>query len=420
MTCRINILIKFAFFSSLVSLCLFASGQEQKKPLLTGHKEYIKHAMFSSDNSTVVTVAYDSTIKIWGSNSGNQLASIKTNIYRRVILAELSPDGKKIITYYRNNSANIWDATSGKLTATLKVRKKRVIESVLISPDSKTIFTTNDKNHAQLWDAESGKVNLKFKGKNFGIYMSEFAPDGKKLISNHYDPKKRSDTYKIWDIKTGQNIGVLESQNYIDLTNIHYNPLQFSPDSRLVISFNGNSIPKLLDAKTGKLLFLLIGHTGEVNSAIFSTDGKRILTCSEDKTAKIWDASTGILNYELKNIQTAIFSPDCKYVISASDSIVRIRDIVSGALIRELKGHTQKVSDLVFSPDGKKIITVSKYKTAKLWQIENGVLIADFTEPNNSINFAQFSSDGKMILIVYHTTAKVWDASSGALITELK
>src|ERR1700741_1922847 len=69
-------------------------------------------------------------------------------------------------------------------------------------------------------------------------------------------------------------------------------------------------------------LMLPIGHTDAVRYAQFSPDGKRVVTASLDKTAKIWD-------------------------------------VESGALLADLKGHTDVVNYVAFSPDGKKIITVS-------------------------------------------------------------
>ena len=47
------------------------------------------------------------------------------------------------------------------------------------------------------------------------------------------------------------------------------------------------------DAQTGAELLTLKGHTGTCHRASFSPDGTRIVTGSEDKTAKVWDAKTG-------------------------------------------------------------------------------------------------------------------------------
>ena len=83
---------------------------------------------------------------------------------------------------------------------------------------------------------------------------------------------------------------------------------------------------------------VLVGHADLVTSAAFSPDGKRIVTASNDKTARLWDAATG-------------------------------RQI--GALV----GHNDAVLCAAFSPDGKRIVTASWDKTARLWDAETGRLI---------------------------------------------
>jgi WD40 repeat protein len=65
----------------------------------------------------------------------------------------------------------------------------------------------------------------------------------------------------------------------------------------------------------------------------YSPDGKRIVTGSDDKTAKVWDADTG------RELHT-------------------------------LTGHTGSVLRVAYSPDGKRIVTGSWDKTAKVWQVE--------------------------------------------------
>ncbi|MEH2331155.1 nSTAND1 domain-containing NTPase, partial [Nostoc sp.] len=102
----------------------------------------------------------------------------------------------------------------------------------------------------------------------------------------------------------------------------------------------------------------LKGHTSYVNSASFSPDGKRIVTASADKTARVWDIS-GKQIAELKGhtsyVNSASFSPDGKRILTASDDkTARVWDI-SGKQIAELKGHTQPVNSASFSPDGKRV-----------------------------------------------------------------
>ena len=73
----------------------------------------------------------------------------------------------------------------------------------------------------------------------------------------------------------------------------------------------------------------LKGHDGGVRSVFYSADGKRIVTASEDKTAKVWDANTGQELMTLKGhegyVLSAVYSPDGKRIATAGmDGIVQI------------------------------------------------------------------------------------------------
>ena len=68
----------------------------------------------------------------------------------------------------------------------------------------------------------------------------------------------------------------------------------FSPDGSRIVTASQDNTAKVWDANTGAELLTLKGHTNWVYSASFSPDGLRIVTGSDDKTAKVWDAKNGV------------------------------------------------------------------------------------------------------------------------------
>ena len=83
---------------------------------------------------------------------------------------------------------------------------------------------------------------------------------------------------------------------------------------------------------------MLQGHTGSVKSAAFSPDGARIVTASDDNTARLWDAKTRRLARRAQGahglvVNSAAFSPDGARVVTASDdNTARLWDAKTGAL----------------------------------------------------------------------------------------
>jgi WD40 repeat protein len=64
----------------------------------------------------------------------------------------------------------------------------------------------------------------------------------------------------------------------------------FAPDGRRILTASYDKTARLWDPN-GKPLATLQGHTSSVNSAVFSPDGGRILTASLDRTARLWDSA---------------------------------------------------------------------------------------------------------------------------------
>lgn len=109
---------------------------------------------------------------------------------------------------------------------------------------------------------------------------------------------------------------------------------------------------------------ILRGHVANVRSVSYSPDGKLIASGSEDKTVKIWDASTGTVLRSLRghghSVTSVFFSPDSKFVISSGkDKTVRIWDVETGNAIQRSPGVSCEGSPAAFSPDGGFIATAN-------------------------------------------------------------
>ncbi len=200
----------------------------------------------------------------------------------------------------------------------------------------------------------------------------------------------------------------------------------FSPDGKKIVTASDDKTARIWDVSTGQCLHTLEGHTNWVWSAAFSPDGKKIVTASEDNTAKIWDASTGqclhILEDHTCGVRSAAFSPDGKKIVTASeDNTVRIWDAITGEYLHALEGHTQRVLSAAFSPNGKKIVTASYDKTAKIWDASTGQCLQTLVGHTAEVWSAAFSPDGKKIVTAsWDKTAKIWDASTGECLHTLE
>jgi WD40 repeat protein len=190
--------------------------------------------------------------------------------------------------------------------------------------------------------------------------------------------------------------------------------LAFSPDSRYIVTTGSD--PMVCEVSIDKCQSLA-GHTGEIKTAEFNSDGTTIVTASVDTTARLWDAKSGNMLRELKHedvVNSAKFSSDSRLVVTASDDgKVRIWNTDTGELIKEPVEHEEKVKVAIFSPSGNYIATDAMNRTGKIIDIRNfkELTLNDLRGP---VATNDFSHDDKLLVTEGGPDmAKVWDVATG-------
>lgn len=172
------------------------------------------------------------------------------------------------------------------------------------------------------------------------------------------------------------------------------------------------------DVMTGGPIGEPLTHIGRVNSAVFNSDGTRIVTASADETACVWDAVTSRpIGVPLRHHQwvfSASFSADDGRIVTTSGypKTARVWDAVTGQPVGEPLGHEDGVNTALFSPDGTRIVTASDDKSARVWDAITGRLIGEPLRQKDRVLGATFNSDGTRIVTASaDNTARVYDCA---------
>ena len=200
----------------------------------------------------------------------------------------------------------------------------------------------------------------------------------------------------------------------------------FAPNGVRVLSGSDDKTVKLWDASTGQHLRTFEGHTDGVSSVVVAPDGTRVLSGSKDRTMKLWDARTGELLRTFKGhsgwVRSVAFAPDGARVISGSDDrTVKLWDANTGRPLRTFKGHSDVVTSVAFGPDGVRVLSGSGDKTVKLWDTGTGKLLRTFKGHSAEVRSVAFASAGDRVLSgSFDKMVTLWDTGTGRLLRTFK
>ncbi|HEY6952269.1 MAG TPA: WD40 repeat domain-containing protein, partial [Bacteroidota bacterium] len=162
----------------------------------------------------------------------------------------------------------------------------------------------------------------------------------------------------------------------------------FSPDGKYLLSGSTDNTIKVWEIASGKEFRTLNGPTRRITSMAISPDGRYVVSGDEEyrNNLKLWNLSTGQIEKtfgghpEIEGTTCVAFSPDGKYILSGGDTTVKLWDIASGKEIRRFIGNTSGIRAIVVSPDGRYVVCGSR---------DNIVTTVDSLNPDGTVYESQ-------------------------------
>ena len=328
-----------------------------------------------------------------------------------------SPDGKTLALIHAD-SIILWDVHTRALKLTL-VGHGALVYELAFTPDGRTLVSADGHSEVILWDAATGNLRQRLDDVRFDP-LSGIGPGD----------KPHAPASKAWGLVRAALplIGISYATppglaSSARRGRVPGRRLAVSPDGGTIVTGYAMGRVVLQDLVTGKRKHRLDGHTNMAVRAAFTRDGRTLATTSWDRTAIIWDVTTGARRARLTAPPTPpeqrggvgpalAFSPDGKTLATEGDGQIILWDAATGRRRMTLGPVHEFRTDLAFSPDGK-ALAAQGYGSVTLWDVTTGKgqpILADLTDEHSVFGL---SPDGNYLATDCGGDVLVWDLVRG-------
>jgi WD40 repeat protein len=369
-------------------------------------------AALSPDAKTIFTGDAEGKGRFWDAKTGQALGPVLHHA-DALSAAAFSPDAKLILTGSLDKTARLWDVRTGEPVGAIMQHGDQV-GRVAFGPDGKVVLTGGEGKTARLWEvATSTPLGSPLHHRKW-VRALAFHPDGKQVLTCSGDRCAR-----LWQIAT-DTLQKLRLEHSSPVT-----AAVFSPDGKIILTANGSEA-RLWDAVTGRLRAGPLLHTQAVRTAVFSPDGTVVLTADEDGAIRFWRTGTGRPRGPLHRprfpgklppfvLVAAAYSPDGRTAVSILGNRAQIWDVRTGNPLGQPLCHKAAIRSVVYSPDGRTVLTTSSDHTAQLWEVPSGKRLGPALRHPDFVVVAAFGPDRKTVVTgCVNGSVRLWNLRTGA------
>lgn len=272
---------------------------------------------FTPDGREVIVGVEDGSLRFLDAATGRELRRFDGDRPGWHPLA-VSGDGRRVASGDEDGVVRIREIANGRETAVLRGHTAK-IRRIAFSPTNRLVATTGWDKTVRLWDATSGQELRRLEGHSDFVDGVAFTPDGRRLVTASWDR-----TARVWDAATGRELQVLTTEGDAlgdvavsrsgrdvllgakDGTFRGWQPANRRPaatvatgtecETACAVLPDGQRVlvsdkvaAALWDLQTGHPVLRLERHVGRLTGIAVAPDGRRAVTCGEDRTVRLWN-----------------------------------------------------------------------------------------------------------------------------------
>lgn len=259
-------------------------GHKERVTGIAWHPNAYKHA----GPALLVSAAADKTLKIWntaattnngaGQNGSTEsCVSTLTGHADRLARVEFHPSGRFIGSASFDHTWRLWDVETGQQLLLQDGHHKEVY-AIAFQDDGALVGTGDFSGIVRVWDLRSGKGIYTYPGHIRKVTCATFSPNGFELVTGSDDH-----TVRGWDLRKKECAFTLPAHTAL-ISDVRYS----GEGGELLGTTSFDGTARVWRARDNHLLSTLRGHEGRVSACDWTPDCTRIVTCSFDRTVKVW------------------------------------------------------------------------------------------------------------------------------------
>ncbi|MCY4404446.1 MAG: WD40 repeat domain-containing protein [Candidatus Poribacteria bacterium] len=351
-----------------------------------GYKDYIHQLVFSPDGNLLVSNISSDSLRIWDVNTGQQIEAVIDDPKINGILM-FSKDGKTLVCQRRSNELVLWDVATKSHRCSLDIHIDGTIKVLSFSEDSKKIIGASSLGEIRIWNTNTGDILQTYTTGHTQILTSlALSPDGSQLASGDIYSIRVWNTFPTYKLEKHINAAIIPQA------------LVFSPEGNTVTSverfkYTQTTRTGLAKEKVSTTLNIWDTSTGR-NLSDYSIESYK-----ETKVQNNRSSSSNIdMHSDIVLSQNGYMLATAQNVERATEETrftVLIWDVPHGKINYTLKGHTDKIKALSFTPNGKILASGGEDGTIRLWDVNTGTQL--FNLPSGKTRVLALSTNGKIL-----------------------